>query len=163
MRNYRFEGGLALVLAASAWAQQATQPGKAQEGNPPSRPTANQALKDALEPKVKAEWDALKNKDKKTFASLLTDDFEAVEDDGDGARNKIHAANEAEHSNIHDYSMAFFNPIPLSPNAAFVTYEVTMVFPPKATMRYRRIFITEIWIKQGQEWKMRHYQETRVK
>ena len=163
MRHYRFEGGLAFVLAASAWAQQPTQPGKAQERNPPSRPTANQALKDALEPKVKAEWDALKARDKKAFSALLTDDFEAVEDDGDGARNKIHAANEAEHSNIHNYTMAFFDPIPLASNAAFVTYEVTMEFFPKAIVRYKRIYITEVWLRRDGEWKLRHYQETRVK
>ena len=127
-----------------------------------SDPT-KQALQNALEPKVKAEWEALKKKDKYAFGSLLTDDFEAVEDDGDGARNKLHAVSEAEHSNIYNYSMAFFNPNALGPDAAFVTYEVTMEFPPKATFRFKRIFVTEIWVKQGSEWKERHYQETRVK
>ncbi|HET7440995.1 MAG TPA: nuclear transport factor 2 family protein [Terriglobales bacterium] len=162
MRNCFIGLGAVYILAIFASAQQPPHT-QLELGKPASSTPAAQALKKVLEPKVKTEWEALKNKDKKTFASLLTDDFEAVEDDGDGARNRIHATNEVEHSNIHDYSMAFFNPVPLSPDAAFVTYEVTMVFPPKATMRYKRIYITEIWVKQGQEWKLRHYQETRVK
>ena len=162
MRNYFIAFGVVFAAAVFASAQQPAHT-QLELGKPGSNTPAAQALKKVLEPKVKAEWEALKNKDKKTFSSLLTDDFEAVEDDGDGARNKIHATNEAEHSNIYSYSMAFFNPIPLGSDAAFVTYEVTMVFPPKSTMRFKRIYITEIWVKQSQEWKLRHYQETRVK
>lgn len=162
MRNCFMTLGVIFIVALFARAQQPVHT-QLEFGKPASSTPAAQALKKVLEPRVKAEWEALKNKDKKTFASLLTDDFESVEDDGDGARNRIHAANEAEHSNIHNYSMAFFNPVPLAPDAAFVTYEVTMEFPPRAAMRFKRIYITEIWLKQGPEWKMRHYQETRVK
>ena len=139
-------------------AQAAPQPQKSTASDP-----AKKALQSVLEPKVKAEWEALKNKDKKAFGSLLADNFEAVEDDGDGARNKLHAVNEAERSNIYNYSMAFFDPNPLGPDAAFVTYEVTMEFPPKVAFRFKRIYITEIWVKHGGEWKELHYQETRVK
>ena len=156
--------GVAFLLAMSAWmqcrsaAQSAAQPEKSTNSDP-----AKKALQSVLEPKVKAEWEALKNKDKKAFGSLLADDFEAVEDDGDGARNKLHAVNEAELSNIYNYSVAFFDPNPLGPDAAFVTYEVTMEFPLKVAFRFKRIFVTEIWVKRGGEWKERHYQETRVK
>jgi Domain of unknown function (DUF4440) len=142
-------------------------PSEAQQVSGPQKVTNSdpnkQLLRSILEPKVKAEWEALKNKDKNAFGSLLADDFEAVEDDGDGARNKLHAVNEAERSNIYNYTMAFFDPNPLCPDAAFVTYEVTMEFPPKVAFRFKRIYVTEIWVKRGSEWKERHYQETRVK
>lgn len=154
---------LGLVIAVFAGthnpsAQQVSGPQKATKSDP-----SKELLRSVLEPKVKAEWEALKNKDKNAFGSLLADDFEAVEDDGDGARNKLHAMNEAERSNIYNYWMTFFDPNSLGPDAAFVTYEVSMEFPPKAAFRFKRIYVTEIWVKRGSEWKERHYQETRVK
>jgi hypothetical protein len=53
--------------------------------------------------------------------------------------------------------------VPLGPDAAFVIYESTMQFPPRAQVRYSRVYITELWMKRGGQWKEVHYQETRVK
>jgi hypothetical protein len=100
-----------------------------------SRPLAQAGLNEVLLGNVKAEWEAFKKKDKKAYGDLLADDFVAVEDDGDGARNKIHAVGEVAASNIQNYSLSFFKCLPLSPDAAFVTYEVTMEFPARAVNR----------------------------
>jgi hypothetical protein len=133
------------------------------QGKPSNSASSQQDVKDVIESKVKAEWDAFKKKDKQAYGDLLSDDFVAVEDDGDGARNKIHAVNEVAASNIYNYSLAFFRILPLAPDAVLVTYELTMEFPPRAVNRVKRVLISELWLKRGEQWKARYYQETRVK
>jgi len=154
---------VAVALASLAFAQQAPTKAKTEQGKKPSRASAQRDVKDILESKVKAEWEAFKKKDKKAYSDLLADDFVAVEDDGEGERNKIHAVNEVDASNIYNYSLAFFQLLPLAPDVAFVRYEITMEFPPKAVNRYKRVLVGELWLKRGGQWKERHYQETRVK
>lgn len=150
--------GSMLLVAILAQAQQPAK--KANQGTPSnSQPEVN----GILESNVRAEWEAFKKKDKKAYGDLLADDFVAVEDDGDGARNKIHAVNEIAASNVHNYSLAFFKVFPVAPDTVFVTYEITMEFPPKAVNRFKRVLISEVWIRRGGQWKAWHYQETRVK
>jgi hypothetical protein len=120
-------------------------------------------LKAVFEEKVKAEWEALKNKDKKAYGELLADDFQGVEVDGKGERTRIQAMNEVAEENVSRYTLWGFKFIPLGPDAAFVIYEVTMEFPPKSVLRYSRVYISELWVKRAGEWKELHYQETHVK
>jgi uncharacterized protein (TIGR02246 family) len=125
--------------------------------------SSDTTLKDLLEAKVKAEWEALKNKDRKAYAELLADDYQGVEVDGRGERNKIQALNELSDENVYQYTLSGLKVTPLGPEAAMVNYTVTMQFPPKAQVRYTRVYITEIWEKRAGQWKELHYQETHVK
>jgi Domain of unknown function (DUF4440) len=120
-------------------------------------------MKAMFEAKVKAEWEALKNKDRKAYGDLLADDFQGVEVDGKGERTRIQAINELAEENVSNYTLWGFKEISLGPDAAFVIYEVTMQFPPKSVVRYSRVYISELWVKRGGEWKVLHYQETHVK
>jgi hypothetical protein len=120
-------------------------------------------LKAIFEPKVRAEWDALKKKDKKAYGDLLADDFQGVEVDGKGERTRAQAMNEVAEGNISNYTLWGFKFIPLGPDAAFVIYESTIQFPPKSVLRYSRVYISEVWVKRGGAWKELHYQETHVK
>lgn len=120
-------------------------------------------LKAMFEAKIKAEWGAIKNKDKKAYGDLLADDFQGVEVDGKGERTKIQAINELSEANIDKFTLWGFKEISLAPEAAFVIYEVTMQFPPKSVVRYSRVYISELWVKRSGEWKELHYQETHVK
>jgi hypothetical protein len=124
---------------------------------------AESALKNLFESKIKLEWEALKNKDKKSYADLLADDYQGVEVDGRGERTKIQALNELVDTNVFNYTLWGFKLIPLGPDAALVIYESTMQFPPKAQIRFSRVYITELWVKRAGEWKELHYQETHVK
>jgi Domain of unknown function (DUF4440) len=128
-------------------------------GNTP----AKSGLKGIFESKARAEWDALKIKDKKAYGDLLADDYEGVEVDGQGERTKIQAVNEVEGANIYGYTLFGLKVIPLGSDAALVVYEVTMEFPPKAQVRYSRVYVSELWVKRDGQWKELHYQETRVK
>jgi len=120
-------------------------------------------LKTMFETKVKTEWEALKNKNKKAYGDLLADDFQGVEVDGKGERTRIQAMNEVAEENVFNYTLWGFKEFSLAPDAALIIYEVTMQFPPKSAVRYSRVYISEVWVKREGEWKELHYQETHVK
>jgi hypothetical protein len=121
------------------------------------------ALEALLEANVKAEWEAFKNKDKKAYSALLADDFIGVEDDNQGQRTKNIAAAEIDRSVISSYNLFAVKVLPLNPDAALVTYELTMMFPPKAVVRFKRVLVSELWTRRNGQWKERYYQETHVK
>ena len=162
MRYYFALFSLAVVTAVALAQQPAVTP-KVGETRQSSNASADTALKDLLEAKIKAEWEALKNKDRKAYAELLADDYQGVEVDGRGERNKIQALNELSDENVYEYTLWSLKVTPLGPEAAMVNYTVTMQFPPKAQVRYARVYITEIWVKRAGQWKELHYQETHVK
>jgi len=147
---------------AHSVAQQPAKSKTAEAGNLEA-PAAESNLKDFFQSKIKTEWDALKSKDKNTYGALLADDYQGVEVDGRGERTRIQAINEIVDGNVYNYTLWGFKMIPLGPNAAFLIYEVTLQFPPKSAVRYSRVYITELWVKRGGEWKELHYQETHVK
>jgi len=162
MRDCLLCPGVVLLLACFVAAQPSAGKPAGDNGQKPSAATeAN--LKDFFQSKIKAEWDALKSNDKKAYGALLADDYEGVEVDGKGERNKLQAMNEIVDTNVFNYTMWGYKLTPLGPDAAFVIYEVTMQFPPKSVVRYSRVYITELWVKRAGEWKELHYQETQVK
>jgi len=162
MRNY-FACACIAGLTSFALAQQPVTPAKTGENQPSSAATAESKLKDMFEAKIKVEWEALKHKDKKAYAELLADDYQGVEADGRGERNKIQAVNELAETNVFNYTLFGFKLIPAGPDTTLVIYEVTMQFPPKAQVRYSRVYISSLWSKRAGEWKEVHYQETNVK
>jgi Domain of unknown function (DUF4440) len=175
MRNWILCSCIALALPCCALAQQSAPADKpAAPGNPatadkssqstPSKTAAAQPkLADLLEAKVRAAWAAFKKKDKDGYAAYLTDDFQAVESDGDGERSKAKTLREVEHSMYTDYLLQMFQVQPLGTHYAFVTYESSMQFPKTAALRFRRVFIGELWTNRDGEWKMMRYQETLVR
>jgi Domain of unknown function (DUF4440) len=166
MRNCILYACIALALPCFAFAQQ--QPA-APDKPPTSAPSSKSAdaqqskLAELLEGKVRAAWAAFKKKDKAAYSAFLTDDFQAVESDGDGERNKLQTVREVEHSMYTDYLLQMFQVQPLGPHYAFVTYESTMQFPKGSALRLRRVFIGELWTNRDRDWKMMRYQETMVR
>ncbi|MGD0427561.1 MAG: nuclear transport factor 2 family protein [Candidatus Acidiferrales bacterium] len=175
MRNWVLSSCMAIALPCIAIAQQPASAEKpATVGNPapaakPAQSTpaktgaAQPKLADLLEAKVRAAWAAFKNKDKDGYAAFLTDDFQAVESDGDGERSKAKTLREVEHSMYTDYLLQMFQVQALGTHYAFVTYESSMQFPKTAALRFRRVFIGELWTNRDGEWKMMRYQETLVR
>ncbi len=120
-------------------------------------------LRQMFEQKIESEWEALQKQDKKAYGDLLADDYEGVETDGKGERTKLQAVNEVTEGNVYTYTLWGFKLIPIQSDAALAIYEVTMVFPPKSPVRFSRLYVAELWRKRAEEWKIVHYQETRVK
>jgi hypothetical protein len=151
------------ALTSVVLAQQPKAPAKTAESQPQASVSADSKLKELFEAKIKVEWEALKHKDKKAYAELLADDYQGVEVDGRGERNKIQAIDEVAQTNVYNYTLQGFKLIPLGTDAALVIYEVTMEFPPKSVVRHSRVYISALWVKRAGQWKEVHYQETNVK
>ena len=158
MLRYRMCFGTAVLLVFAA----ITGTGQAPSGQNTGAP-APAELKAIFESKVRDEWEVLKKKDKKSYGDLLADDFQGVENDGKGERTRSQAINEVNEGNVFNYTLWGFKVVPLGSEAALVIYEVTLQFPPKSVLRYSRVYISEIWVKRGGEWKELHYQETHVR
>jgi len=152
---------LALVLPAVAQSNVKADPAETKGSIAASAGTSK--VQTLLEANVKTEWDAFQKKDKKAYSDLLADDFAAVEDDNQGMRTKTGAASEVDRSNINKYNLYALKVIPLNPNAALVTYELTMLFPPKVKFRFKRVLVSELWVKRDGKWLERYYQETHVR
>ncbi|MGD0570873.1 MAG: nuclear transport factor 2 family protein [Candidatus Sulfotelmatobacter sp.] len=151
------------ILTSLALGQSAAMPAKTGENPPSSSVSTDSSLKDMFDAKIKVEWEALKNKDKKAYGELLADDYEGVGVDGRGERNKIQAMSDLVDGNVFNYTLWGLKVIPLGSDAALVIYESTMQFPPKSQLRYSRVYISELWVKRAGQWKVVHYQETHVK
>lgn len=151
------------TLLCFALAQQPLNSARSAQNVPSKNVGAHLSLSDLLEARVRAAWTAFKNKDKDGYAEFLTDDFQAVEADGDGERSKPHILGEVEHSKYTDYLLQLFQVQQLGANYAFVTYESTMQFPQGTATRYRRVFVGELWTERDGQWKMMRYQETPVR
>jgi hypothetical protein len=154
---------MVLTIAVSVFAQSPSTP------SPGTAPTTKGSIETKsplaalLEANVKTEWDAFKSKDKAAYSNLLADDFAAVEDDNLGMRNRDAAAAEIDRSVVSQYFLFALHVLPVDANAALVTYELTMQFPPTAAVRFKRVLVSELWLKREGQWKMRYYQETRVR
>jgi hypothetical protein len=149
---------VALLLVAVVLGESRVEPSQGSQAAP-TQPD----LKSLFESRIHSEWEALKTKDKKAYGDLLADDFEGVETDGRGERTKIQALNELANENVFQYTLWGLKVTPLGPDAVFVTYEVTMEFPPKSVLRYSRVLVGEVWVKREGQWRELHYQETHVK
>ncbi len=152
-----------LGLSFTALAQTPATPAKTADGQPSTTSSTDSALNDMFQSKIKVEWEALKNKDKKAYGDLLADDYQGVEVDGRGERTKLQALAELADTNVVNYTLWGFKVISLGPDAALVIYESTIQFPPKSAVRYSRVYISELWMKRAGQWKEVHYQETHVK
>lgn len=158
MRNAIAGACAALVLGGFAFGQ---QPKTAT--NPATKPAAEQALTNLLDARIKAEWQAIKDKDQKALGELLTEEYIAVEADAQGERYKWKALSELQQSSVADFTLSFLKVTPLCADVAFARYEVFIKFPPKSTVRFEKVLVAEIWVKREGQWKSLHYQETRVK
>jgi hypothetical protein len=128
-----------------------------------TKSTAQADLTNLLDAKIKAEWQAIKNKDQKAYGEFLTDDYVAVEADGGGERYKWKTLSELQQSTVADYTLSFLKVTTLCSDAVFVRYEVFIRFPPKSAVPFEKILVGEVWVKRDGQWKALHYQETRVK
>ena len=152
-----------LFVVSTSLAQAPTSQIKPDTAAPFGIASTDSALNQMFEGKIHAEWEALKTKNKKAYGELLAEDYQGVGIDGRGERNKIQSINDVDEANTFNYTLERFKTISLGPDAAFVIYESTLLYPPKAQLRYSRLYIGELWVKRDGQWKELHYQETHVK
>jgi hypothetical protein len=117
-------------------------------------PTAEELI--ALE---KALPDAQKRHDRDFYKRTLTDDFVSVGTDG-----KVHPREEIlgdlPSTQLTEYRPYNIQVVPLNEGAAVVTYDaiVRMEHYDDETPRYQHI--SSIWVKQGDQWRLKFQQAT---
>ena len=163
MRIYFAVACAVLLMACTAFGQQPP----AAKGPPPTNLHSNTAapadLSELLQANIRGMWAAFRDKKKQAYAEYLWDDYEAVEEDGDGERNKLRVLREVGESVVHGYNLQAFQVDSLGPDAALVTYENVIQFPRGAGSRFEKIFVSEIWLRRHGQWKAWRYQATHVK
>ena len=162
MRHY-FLTAFFMGFSLFARAQQPTMPTPFGESSKSDKDSPEAKLKRMWETKVKEEWEAIKNKDKKTYGDLLADDYEGVEVDGKGERNKSQVIAALDYQDTFNYTPWGLKVVAIAPDASFVIYEVTLQYSPRSQIRYSRFYVSELWMKRAGRWKEVHYQETHVK
>jgi hypothetical protein len=108
MRNWMICSCVALALPCLAFAQQPAAAIKPADTATPNGAAARPKVADVLEAKVRDAWATFKRKDKIGYAKFLTDDFQAVESDGEGERTKRKVLGEVEHCMYTDFCCSSF-------------------------------------------------------
>jgi hypothetical protein len=169
MRNWILGACAGMVLACSAFGQEG-QPAAPAKKAPASKQASGASTAPAeadlnllLEGKIRAMWAAFRDKKKQEYGEFMWDDYQAVEEDGDGERNKLRTLREVGQSVVKDFNLQSVRVDRISLEAALVTYENVIQFPRGAGSRFEKIFISEIWMKRSGQWKAWRYQATRVK
>jgi len=121
--------------------------------------TTNTALTDLLLNQEKSLPEAQKRKDFEFFKSITTDDFLEVAPDA-----KVYSKEEMLEGlnavNLQNYSIYDARVIPLTENAAVVTYDaiVQMTIGEEHAPRYQHV--SSVWVNQGGKWLLKFQQAT---
>jgi hypothetical protein len=129
----------------------------------PAPPSADESHSSALAEQLlsleKALPEAQKKHDRDFYKRTLTDDFISIGTDG-----KVHPKSEImgdfSSTQLAEYRIYNMQVVPLNDNAAVVTYDVIvrMVHYDDETPRYQHV--SSIWVKQGDQWKLKFQQAT---
>jgi hypothetical protein len=152
---HRFRIALSIVLiAVAAFAAPARRP----SFRPDDSAQVSQ-LADQLTSLEKALPEAQKKHDHDFYNRTLTDDFISIGTDG-----KVHPKSEImgdfPSTQLAEYRIYNVQVVPLTDNAAVVTYDVIvrMVHYDDETPRYQHV--SSVWVKQGDQWKLKFQQAT---
>jgi hypothetical protein len=115
------------------------------------------ALTKTLAERGRQAWDAFKKDDSATFATFTTDDYRAVLANGSMHFYRF-TAQEMAFVNITQYVISQFQALPIGHDGALVTY--IGLFSLQNGSTYLKVFYSEVWVKQGTEWKCQYSQGT---
>lgn len=117
------------------------------------------SLEQILISNTKAVPAAWKKKDADFFKRTLTDDFLEVAIDGH-VYSKNDVLEGVHMAEVQEYSPYDAQVVPVNDGAAIVTYDciVRMTLGEEPVPRYQHI--TDLWVKQGEEWRLKFQQAT---
>jgi hypothetical protein len=118
------------------------------------------ALEQMLTAKSKALADALKKKDVEFLKRTLADDFNEVWSDGH-LYSKYELFGAAQSGAVQEFRPYNMKMLPVSESAAIVTYDCIVAVPEgDEDMGPRYQHISDLWVQQGGEWKLKFQQAT---
>jgi hypothetical protein len=149
MRNLGFIACL-LCLSAAGFAQAAGQ-----------SPRPLSPLEQTLIANTNAVPEAQKSKNVDFLKRTLTDDFVAVGSEG-RLHDKEEVVGSAHDGELKDYYTYNLRVLPVNDEAAIVTYDCIIHMPegdaPGMAPRYQHI--SDLWVKQGDQWRLKFQQAT---
>jgi hypothetical protein len=147
-----------IVIAVACFLSLASAP--AQERKHAGTSTADAT---ALETKVRKVWQDFKNKNKESLAATLADGFREVEEDGSGFGDKTAELAMIDEYELKSYTLKDFKVRPLGNDSALVTYLAHYEGKSGGQPIEANTAYGEVWINQGNDWKLLYVQETNVK
>jgi hypothetical protein len=116
-------------------------------------------LEQALLANSKAFADAQKQKDVDFFKRTLTGDFVGVSTDGT-LFDKNEALENVRMAEVQEYRPYNIQVLPMNDSAAIVTYDciIRMTLYDDPIPRYQHI--SSVWVKQGEQWRLKFQQAT---
>jgi len=116
-----------------------------------------------LEANVRKLWEAFKNKDKATLASLIDDNFRMFEEGLSTFGDKKAEVNAPDEYELLNYTLSDFTVKPLGPNTALVTYRAQYEGKSGGEIAKGNSIFGEVWSHSGNDWKALYLQETYIK
>jgi steroid delta-isomerase-like uncharacterized protein len=117
----------------------------------------------ALEARVRNAWEDFKNKNKSGFAAVLAEGFQEAEEDGGGFRDQQTEVAEIDQFNLSQYTLKDFNIKPIGEDGALIRYLAEYTGTVAGQRIDGKSAWGEVWVRQRDDWKLLHVQETRVK
>jgi ketosteroid isomerase-like protein len=117
-----------------------------------------------VENRIREAWQDFQAKKEGAYANLLSNDFTAVEIDGEGPHEKQASVSEVSAGTLRSYSLKDFKVTALCANVALATYMAeTDGTLPNGKVTHGTVAVTEVWIRRANEWKALRYHESELK
>jgi len=125
----------------------------------PQGRTAEQRI---VENKIRQAWEDIKNKNKAGFASILSEDFIAVEEDGK-PQDKSGDVAELDALESLSYTLGELHFRTIGSDGVLVRYSIDYAAKMGGESLHNNSAIVEVWQKQNGEWKIVYLQATPIK
>lgn len=116
-----------------------------------------------LENNIRKVWEDYKHRNKQGLDSALADGFREVTDGADGIFGKDTEFSEMEKFTLAHYELSNFHLRSLGKDAALMTYAAHYDGAYEGTPLQMSTVYGEVWVKQGNTWKLLWAQETKLK
>jgi hypothetical protein len=140
-----------LLLPVSGWAQE-----KHHAANPTSEASV-------LEAKVRKVWADFKSKQRDSVAAVLADGFQEVEEGSNGFGDQKAELAMVDEFELSTFTLRDFAVKPLGKDAALVNYLAHYEGKVDGKPINSDTAYGEVWLHQGNDWKLFYAQETSVK
>jgi len=107
----------------------------------------------------KAAFEALKNKDKKTYADLMADEMTVISAD-EGMLDKAATLKSFDSETLSTYSLNDVSGINVAPNVILLTYKLHIKTALAGKPHEGNFFVSSLWVNRGGVWKNILYPET---
>jgi hypothetical protein len=117
----------------------------------------------AIEAKIRRVWEDFKSKNKASLGAALAEGFREMEEGGSGFGDKKAEVAMVDEFELSSYLLKDFTVRSLGPHSALVTYSAHYEGKTSGQMQKSDSIFGEVWVHEGNDWKVLYIQETAVK